>query len=235
MECEEDNAKVQKVFNDKIDGRHTGIWLSLFALFTAIFFLWVSNAVAKPLKIMVFGDSLVAGFGLPPGEAFPDILAQKLSQHGYQNEMINAGVSGDTTAGGVTRIDWALADKPDVVVLVLGGNDMLRGLRPAASEQNLRIILTRLADEGVPVLLCGMLAPENLGADYAAEFNPLYPRLADEFNTSFIPFFLQDVALVPALNQPDGLHPNRAGIDVIVQNLMPELLVLLASRGEQKG
>ena len=91
MECEEDNAKVQKAFNNKIDGRHTGIWLSLFALFTAIFFLWVSNAVAKPLKIMVFGDSLVAGFGLPPGEAFPDILAQKLSQHGYQNEMINKG------------------------------------------------------------------------------------------------------------------------------------------------
>ena len=241
MECEEDNAKVQKAYNNNItynshiDGRRTGIWMALRALFAALFFLSGANAIAQPVKIMVFGDSLVAGFGLPPGAAFPDILAQNLIQQGYQNEMINAGVSGDTTAGGVTRIDWALADRPDAVVLVLGGNDMLRGLRPAASEQNLRIILSRLADEGVPVLLCGMLAPENLGADYAAEFNPLYPGLAAEFTTFFMPFFLQDVALVPALNQPDGLHPNSSGIDVIIQNLMPELLALLASVGEKKG
>ena len=201
----------------------------------ALLCLPTANCGANPLKLMVFGDSLVAGFGLLPGESFPNRLAHKLALKGYQIEMFNAGVSGDTTASGVARIDWALADKPDAVVLVLGGNDMLRGLSPSASEVNLRIILSHLSSHNVPVLLCGMLAAENLGADYTQRFNAIYPRLADEFDTFFMPFFLQDVALDPAMNQPDGLHPNSAGIDMIITNILPELELMLASLSAEKG
>ena len=208
--------------------------LSRLIIMAALLCLPTAHCGANPLKLMVFGDSLVAGFGLPPGESFPDRLAHKLALKGYQIEMVNAGVSGDTTAGGVARIDWAIADNPDAVVLILGGNDMLRGLSPSGSEVNLRLILTHLSANNVTVLLCGMLAAENLGADYTQRFNAIYPRLADEFDTFFMPFFLQDVALDPALNQPDGLHPNSAGIDIIITNILPELELLLASLSAEK-
>ena len=209
--------------------------LSRLIIVAALLYLPTAHCSANPLKLMVFGDSLVAGFGLSPGESFPDRLAHKLALMGYQIEMINAGVSGDTTAGGAARIDWALADHPDAVVLILGGNDMLRGLSPSASEDNLRFILTYLSANDVPVLLCGMLAAENLGADYTQRFNAIYPRLANEFDTFFMPFFLKDVALDPALNQPDGLHPNITGIDIIITNILPELELLLASLSAEKG
>ena len=209
--------------------------MSRLIIVAALLYLPTAHCSANPLKLMVFGDSLVAGFGLSPGESFPDRLAHKLALMGYQIEMINAGVSGDTTAGGAARIDWALADHPDAVVLILGGNDMLRGLSPSASEDNLRFILTYLSANDVPVLLCGMLAAENLGADYTQRFNAIYPRLANEFDTFFMPFFLKDVALDPALNQPDGLHPNITGIDIIITNILPELELLLASLSAEKG
>ena len=238
MECEEDNAKVQKAYNNNItynshiDGRRTGIWMALRALFAALFFLSGANAIAQPVKIMVFGDSLVAGFGLPPGAAFPDILAQNLIQQGYQNEMINAGVSGDTTAGGLARLEWSLAAKPDAAIIVLGGNDLLRGLEPAASYRNLEGIIDQLAANDVEVLLAGMQAPRNLGADYANEFDAIYDRLAKRHKILFYPFFLDGVALQPAMNQPDGMHPNDQGVAHIATKSWPLVKALLSKTGK---
>jgi acyl-CoA thioesterase-1 len=173
------------------------------------------------------GDSLVAGHGLPQGQAFPDILANKLATEGVDVTMINAGVSGDTTAGGLARLDWSLAENPDGAIIVLGGNDLLRGLDPQASYENLNAIINRLKDRNVKILLAGMQAPRNLGADYAAEFDGIYPALAAKHDILLYPFFLDGVALMVELNQPDGMHPNKAGVDVIAQKIMPLVKQLL--------
>ena len=141
--------------------------------------------------------------------------------------MINGGNSGDTTAAGRSRLDWALSDDPDLVLVTLGGNDMLRGLEPTETYRNLDAILTRLKAEGLPVLLTGMLASRNLGAEYAAEFDAVFPRLAEEHDVAFYPFFLDGVAMQPDLNQPDGLHPNGAGVAVIVEAILPALRPLI--------
>jgi acyl-CoA thioesterase-1 len=189
-------------------------------------FMPLAPAGATPV-IMVLGDSLVAGHGLPQGQAFPDILANKLAADDIDVTMINAGVSGDTTAGGLARLDWSLAENPSGAIIVLGGNDLLRGLDPKASHDNLDAIISRLKDRNVKILLAGMQAPRNLGADYAAEFDRIYPALAAKHDILLYPFFLDGVALMVDLNQPDGMHPNQAGVEVIAKKIMPMVKQLL--------
>ena len=182
---------------------------------------------AAQQRLMVYGDSLVAGYGLSAGEGFPEQLQQALTAAGRDVKVLNAGVSGDTTAGGLARLDWALSDQPDAVIVILGGNDLLRGLDPQQTRENLKQILSRLQAQNIKILLCGMLAPVNLGPTYRQQFDLIYPELADSFNTEFYPFFLQGVALNPKFNQPDGLHPNQSGVAVITQSVLPSVLSLL--------
>ena len=183
-------------------------------------------------RLMVFGDSLVAGYGLPADQGFTSQLQDRLSANGFRIEILNAGVSGDTSAGGAARLNWALSEQPDYVMIVLGGNDLLRGLDPGATRQNLDQIIARLAALNIKTFLCGMLAPLNLGPEYSREFNPIYPELAQKYDLAFYPFFLENVALVPALNQRDGLHPNADGVAKIIDGMMPVLSRFLA--GEAK-
>ena len=156
---------------------------------------------SSPFTLMVYGDSLVAGYGLPPHQSFPSQLEQYLRTAGLQADVVNAGVSGDTTQGGRNRLAWTLAEKPDGLILVLGGNDMLRGLDPQAAYDNLDAMLEVLTSQQIPVLLCGMLASANLGAEYQQAFDSIYPRLAAKYEVSYYPFFLEGVALNPIFNQ----------------------------------
>ena len=190
-------------------------------------FLAAFPAAAEPLKLLAFGDSLVAGYGLAPGFAFPAQLERALLAKGHNVRVINAGRSGDTTAAGRSRLEWSLAEKPDAVILELGANDALRGLDPGRAYDNLDAILTRLRAEGLPVLLAGMLALRNLGPEYQAEFESIYPRLSEKHGVALYPFFLEGVALDPALNLPDGLHPNGRGVAVIVERILPDVIRLL--------
>jgi acyl-CoA thioesterase I len=184
--------------------------------------LWVGTAVAaQPTKILALGTSLTQGYGLPPGTEFTVQLQAALKQAGIDALVTNAGVSGDTSAGGLARLDWSLADHPDAVILELGSNDMLRGIAPAETEKNLRAILTKLQAAHVKVLLTGMHAQRNLGAQYVREFDSIYPRLARDYNVLFYPFILDGVALNPKLNQADGMHPNPAGVKVVVARILP--------------
>lgn len=173
------------------------------------------------LRILVLGDSLTAGYGLPQQAAFPEQLEATLRERNHQVRVINAGVSGDTSAGGLTRLDWALADQPDLVIIELGANDALRGLQPIQTRQNLSKILQRLQEKGVQALLTGMKAPRNLGQAYYSNFDRIYPELAQKYDIPFYPFFLEGVAGVPGLNQPDGIHPTLAGVNTIVQKMLP--------------
>jgi acyl-CoA thioesterase-1 len=179
------------------------------------------SASAAPVKILALGSSLTQGYGLPPGTEFPVQLQAALKKAGIDAVVTNAGVSADTSAGGLARLDWSLADHPDAVILELGSNDMLRGVPPAETEKNLRAILTKLKAAHVKVLLTGMVAQHNLGADYVKQFDTIYPRLAKDYNVLFYPFFLDGVALNPKLNQADGMHPNPAGVKVIVARMLP--------------
>ncbi len=185
------------------------------------------TAAAAPARLMAYGDSLTHGYGLPAGETFPEQLEAALRDAGLDVTVINAGNSGETSAGGRARLDWALADAPDAVILELGANDGLRGLDPAATYDNLDAMLARLTSEGLPVLLAGMLAPPNLGREYGEDFNAVYPRLAEKHGVPLYPFFLDGVALVPELNQADGIHPNAAGVAVIVKRIAPHVIRLL--------
>ena len=193
-------------------------------------FLCLSADIAKsaaPVKVLVFGDSLSAGFGLAKPDAFPVVLEAALKKAGRNVALINAGVSGDTTAGGRARLAWTLTDKPAVVILELGANDGLRGLEPAETRANLDAILSELGKRDITVLLTGMLAPPNLGREYGVEFNSLFSALARKHNAVFYRFFLDGVAGEPHLNQQDGIHPNRAGVDEIVQRILPKVMAAL--------
>ncbi|MBO1076328.1 arylesterase [Roseomonas marmotae] len=182
-----------------------------------------------PLKLMILGDSITAGYGLPEAEAWPVKLEAALKAAGEAVRVINAGVSGDTTAGGKSRLDWALADRPDAVIVALGGNDGLRGLPPRDSQANLEDILARLKARRLPVLLAGMLAPPNLGADYGREFSTTFQNLARAHpEVIFYPFLLEGVAGEPALNQPDRIHPNPQGVEEMIRRMMPPVQDLLA-------
>ena len=182
---------------------------------------------AAPMKILVLGDSLSAGYGLAKPDAFPVVLETALKKAGHSISLINAGVSGDTTAGGRARLGWALADKPAVVIWELGANDGLRGLEPSETRSNLDAILSELGKRDITVLLAGMLAPPNLGKEYGVEFNSLFPALAQKHNSVFYRFFLDGVAGEPQLNQQDGIHPNRAGVDEIVHRILPRVMAAL--------
>jgi acyl-CoA thioesterase-1 len=181
----------------------------------------VPAAPAAPVRLAILGDSLTAGYGVGPEESVPSRLQAALAKQGRSVTVINHGVSGDTTAGGLERIDWMLGDRPDIVLVELGANDALRGLDPAATERNLDAIVSRLKAAGVTVWLAGMLAPRNYGTDYATQFDGLYPRVASRHGAPLYPFFLDGVAQDPALNQADGIHPNPRGVDVIVERLLP--------------
>lgn len=183
------------------------------------------NAWADEFKILALGDSLTAGYGLDQNQGFVIQLQQSLN-HNFPDQdikVINGGVSGDTTTGGLARLNWALVDNPDMVIVELGANDGLRALDPKLTEKNLDDILQNLKDRGVKVLLAGMLAPPNLGADYAQEFNSIYPRLAKKHDVALYPFFLEGVAGIPDLNQDDGIHPNADGVAIIVERLLPHI------------
>ena len=180
-----------------------------------------------PLRLMVLGDSLVAGHGLPQGQSFPDVLQAELAKVGHVVEIFNAGVSGDTTAGGLARLEWSFAENPEALIIVLGGNDLLRGLDPAATSANLSAIIDRARARGVAVLLAGMQAPRNLGDDYASEFDMIYQNLGARPDILYYPFFLEGVALVPEFNQADGMHPNLAGVKEITSRILPTARKLL--------
>jgi acyl-CoA thioesterase-1 len=192
-------------------------------------------AAAKPIKMVVLGDSLSAGFGLPASSAFPQRLQKALSTKGIAVDMINAGVSGDTSSGGRDRLDWSVPEGTQVVIVELGANDALRGTDPKVTRSALADILTRLKARGVAVLLCGMLAPPNYGADYSARFNAIYPDLAKTFGVPLYPFFLEGVATEAGLKQADGLHPTAEGVDVIVKKILPSVEAFLGTTSGQRS
>ena len=179
------------------------------------------HAAATKKTILAFGDSLTAGYGLPATDSFPTRLEEALNSAGYQVKVINAGISGDTSAGGVARISWSLAEKPDLAIVELGANDALRGLNPQDTRKNLAFILTQLNKAGVKTILAGMKAPRNLGENYYTSFDRIYPELATQYQVELYPFFLQGVVGITALNQVDGIHPNAAGVKVIVKQILP--------------
>lgn len=186
-------------------------------------------AAARELRLLMLGDSITAGFGLPRDQALPVRLEAALRAAGREVRVINAGVSGDTTAGGRARLEWALADRPDAVIVALGGNDGLRGLEPRQSQANLAAILDRLGARNIPVMLAGMLAPPNLGAEYGREFAAVFQRLAQERpQLVFYPFLLEGVAGEEALNQPDRIHPNFRGVEEMVRRMLAPVESLLA-------
>lgn len=194
-----------------------------------------TDNIPKPLRVTVLGDSLSAGFGLAARDAFPVKLAAALQAKGLAVEITNAGVSGDTASAGRDRLDWSIPDGVDAVIVELGANDALRGIDPDITRNALDEILTRLKKKKIAVLLCGMQAPPNMGADFAARFNALFPALAARHQVAFYRFFLDGVAANAALNQRDGIHPNAAGVDVIVSRILPdvEMMVTKARRTAQ--
>ncbi|MDW7712168.1 MAG: arylesterase [Deferrisomatales bacterium] len=192
-------------------------------------------AAAEPLRILALGDSLTAGYGLPAQAAFPAVLEAALRREGVKAVVINGGVSGDTSAGGLARLEWALGRGADLAVVALGANDALRGLDPAAMEANLDAILSRLRERGVRVLLAGMKAPRNLGPAYVREFDAVFPRLAARHGVALYPFFLEGVAGIPGLNQADGVHPNRRGVEEMVARVLPLVRELVREIGPRGG
>jgi acyl-CoA thioesterase-1 len=186
------------------------------------------GARATPVRLLVLGDSLSAGYGLPHDDGFEVQLAAALRAHGHDVAIIDGAVSGDTSAGGLARLDWVLGDGADAAIVELGANDGLRGVDPAVTEKNLSAILDKLAAAHIPVLLSGMYAMPNLGADYANAFHAVFDRLGQRPGVLYDPFFLQDVATVPALNQADGMHPSAEGVKRIVARLLPLVEKLLA-------
>jgi acyl-CoA thioesterase I len=191
------------------------------SLLIVLFSVASAQADAPALKIAMLGDSLTAGYGVAPEQAIPARLQAALKAEGRNVTVLNHGVSGDTTAGGIDRLDWMLGDKPDIVMVELGANDALRGIDPAVAERNLDTILSRLKQAKVTVWLIGMMAPRNLGPDYVKQFDGIYKKLADKYDVPLYPFILDGVAQDPALNQADGMHPNPQGVEVIVKHLLP--------------
>jgi acyl-CoA thioesterase-1 len=191
----------------------------------AIFGFWPygpKNTYAEqPYQLVVLGDSLSAGYGLADQNSFPSVLEQELRQKGYAVNVINAGVSGDTSSTGLARLKWSVPDDADGVIVELGANDALRGLDPEVTYRSLENIILQLQEADQDILLAGMLAPPNLGQDYGQRFAGLYQKLADQYDVLFYPFFLKDVVAQPSLNLDDGIHPNAKGVEVIVRNILP--------------
>jgi acyl-CoA thioesterase-1 len=196
--------------------------------------LGAARAAEVPVRIVALGDSLTAGYGLGPGDAFPVKLEKALRGAGHAVTVANAGVSGDTASGGLARLDWSVPEGTEGVIVELGANDALRGVAPEVTLKALDTILSRLAARRIPVLLAGMLAPPNMGEDYARSFNAIYPTLAKKYDVLLYPFFLEGVAGTADLNQRDGLHPTPAGVDRIVQAILPKAEELLAKAKAQR-
>ena len=205
-----------------------GCWVAAVTLAGALLAAPATQAADRPVRIVALGDSLTAGYGLAANEAFPVKLQRALAAKGLATDIANAGVSGDTTSGGLARLDWSVPDGTDAVILELGANDALRGLDPKVTRGALDAMLRRLSNRHIPVLLCGMLAPRNMGPEYARAFDAIYPDLAKAYGAILYPFFLDGVATEPKLNQRDGLHPTAAGVDVIVAKILPAVERLLA-------
>lgn len=186
---------------------------------------------ASILKIVAFGDSLTAGFGVSPDQSYPAQLERRLQEQGYRYEVINAGVSGETSAGGVRRVDWILKIQPAIIILELGANDGLRGLPLEQTYNNLHTIIDRFQEEGVTVVLAGMRIPVNYGKEYTEEFFKMYVQLAQEFSVPLIPFFLEGVAAQPEFNQGDGIHPTAEGYTIVTQNVWQTLQPILQEMG----
>jgi acyl-CoA thioesterase-1 len=199
--------------------------------------MWSGLAAAAdgPVKMVVLGDSLSAGYGLPAGAAFPERLALALKAKGIDVAMTNAGVSGDTASGGLGRLDWSIPEETEAVILELGANDALRGLDPALTKNALDSTLAKLKERKIVVLLAGMLSPRNMGEEYARNFDAIYPALASKYGTVFYPFFLEGIAGDAKLNLPDSLHPTAAGVDVIVKNILPKVEELIAKVRAARG
>lgn len=209
-----------------------GTWISRLSLRALLLGLALALAALPArgedeLVLVAFGDSLTAGFGLEHGDAFPTKLEKALESNGHKVRVVNAGVSGDTTAAGLARLEWVVPDDADAVVVELGANDALRGLDPDQAYGALDQIITKLRSKKLAVLLTGMQAPRNMGPEYTKEFDGIYPRLARKHGVAFYPFFLDGVATEPKLNQSDGIHPNAEGVDVIVERILPAVQVLL--------
>lgn len=200
------------------------------AIILAALIAGFAPAMARTPTILVLGDSLASGFGLPPDQAFPARLEAKLRADGLDVRVINGGIAGDTTAGGLARLDWALADKPDLVMLELGANDALRGIDPDTVRANLEKIIAKIQASGARLLLAGMRAPPNWGEEYQDKFDHIYPELAHADEVPLYPFFLDGVATDPKLNQADGLHPNERGVSVIVDRIAPVVARLIGGK-----
>ncbi|NML75766.1 arylesterase [Rhizobium sp. S-51] len=193
----------------------------------------VPVATAEPLQLVGFGDSLMAGYQLPPDDALPVKLQKALIAEGVDVVITNAGVSGDTTTSGLARVDWSVPDGTDGVILELGANDALRGIAPEETRKNLEAILDRLKARGIPVLILGMLAPPNMGGDYGDRFNPIYPELAAKYALPFHPFVLDGVVTHPDLQLEDGMHPNAKGVDVMVERMLPVVRGFVKTIGDR--
>ena len=187
-----------------------------------------AHAQSNPIRLVALGDSLSAGYNLPQEAAFPVALERALKAKGYKVEVVNAGVSGDTSSGGLDRLDWSVPDGTDGVILELGANDMLRGLDPALTRKNIDSIVERLKSRNIPVMLAGMYASRNLGPDYVQKFDSLYPDIAKKHDLVLYPFFLDGVAGDRSLNLPDGMHPTAKGVEIIVERILPSVESFLA-------
>lgn len=201
--------------------------LKLSGVLAFLFTMMIQAAAAQTVTILALGDSLTAGYGLQPSDAFPVKLEAALKAKGHDVRIINAGVSGDTALDGLSRLDWSLSDDVDAVIVELGANDALRGLPAAQAETAIDTILAKLAEKKLPVLLAGMRAPPNLGPEYQAGFDAMFPRLAEKHGALLYPFFLDGVAAERQLNQADGIHPNPAGVDIIVGRILPSVEALI--------
>jgi len=186
-----------------------------------------AEAASRPLRLVALGDSLTAGYNLPQTAAFPTVLEKALRAKGHNVEIANAGVSGDTATGGLDRLDWSVPDGTDGVIVELGANDMLRGLDPAITRNAIQAIVSRLEARNIPVMLAGIYAPRNLGADYVQRFDSLYRDIADQHGLVLYPFFLEGVVGDRSLNLPDGLHPTAKGVEVIVERILPSVETFL--------
>lgn len=194
-------------------------------------FASIASALAEPVRIVAFGDSLMAGYQLNSGESFPERLEEALKARGHDVVIANAGVSGDTTSAGLARLDWSVPDDTNLVILGLGANDMLRGVDPAVTERNLTEMMERLGTRDIDVMLMGMLAAPNLGASYGERFNGIYPLLAGRFDVELYPFFLDGVTTVPGMTLDDRMHPSAAGVDRMVEGVLPMVEAYVEPQG----
>lgn len=209
--------------------RQPGLLMTIiFACSLAVLATLPGAAQARALHLVVLGDSLSAGYGLPESAAFPAALQRALVGKGHAVEILNAGVSGDTASGGLERVDWSVPDGTDGVIVELGANDMLRGTDPALVRQAIETIVSRLKVRGIPVMLAGMYAGRNLGPDYVQKFDSLYPEIAKKHDLVLYPFFLDGIAGEQRFNLPDGIHPTAKGVDVIVERILPSVEKFLA-------